>query len=130
MVTKFTNALTTNLGLGNAATKNVGTGTNQIPDMTNFASLLATGRGYQKLPSGLIIQWGTVNIPSTGSGSIDVTYPIAYPSGYMGIWGVYVTGDPSTRFMGIDGGSSNNIKARVTYSSPTINSICWIGIGY
>lgn len=130
LVTKFTNALTTNLSLGTAATKNVGTGANQIPDMSKFASLLSTNAGYQKLPSGLIIQWGTVNTPSTGAGSIDVTYPIVYPVGYMGVWGVYVTGDPSTRFVGIDGGVSNNIKVRLTYSSPTINSIRWIGIGY
>ena len=117
------------VGLGTVSKKDVGTGSGQIPDMNNFASLLTTS-GYQKLPSGLIIQWGAVNIPSSGAGSVDVTYPIAYPSGYFGLWGVYVTGDPSTRFVGIDGGSSTNTKARITYNSPTINSIRWLSLGY
>ncbi|MGS7503588.1 phage tail protein, partial [Escherichia coli] len=45
------------LGLGEAAKRNVGTGANQIPDMGSFM-LSASVPGYQKLPSGLIIQWG------------------------------------------------------------------------
>jgi hypothetical protein len=35
--------------------------------------------GYQKLPGGLIIQWGTAI--SNGSGVASVTLPITYPSG-------------------------------------------------
>lgn len=66
-----------NLGLGTAATKNVGTGAGQIPDMSFFsASLLAAG--WQKLPSGLIIQWGQVL--SNSSGFAPWTYPIAFPN--------------------------------------------------
>ena len=118
-----------NLGLKTAAQRDVGTSANQIPDMSAFASLLTTN-GYQKLPSGLIIQWGSVNIPTTGLGSIDVTYPIAYPASFLGVWGTYVTSDPSTRFVGIDGGASTNIKVRLTYNSPTLNTIRWIGIGF
>ncbi|MCC9336686.1 phage tail protein, partial [Enterobacter hormaechei subsp. steigerwaltii] len=40
-----------NLGLGEAAKRNVGTGANQIPDMGSF-TLSVSGTGYQKLPSG------------------------------------------------------------------------------
>ncbi|MGS7488279.1 phage tail protein, partial [Escherichia coli] len=47
------------LGLGEAAKRNVGTGANQIPDMGSFM-LSASVPGYQKLPSGLIIQWGPI----------------------------------------------------------------------
>ncbi|MEZ3057749.1 hypothetical protein ACBQ80_14055, partial [Escherichia coli] len=43
-----------NVGLGEAAKRNVGTGANQIPDMGSFM-LSASVPGYQKLPSGLII---------------------------------------------------------------------------
>ncbi|EOV3654118.1 hypothetical protein ACOQGU_004953, partial [Escherichia coli] len=42
-----------NLGLGEAAKRNVGTETNQIPDMASFAS----GPGWMKFPSGKIIQY-------------------------------------------------------------------------
>ncbi|MGN3118304.1 phage tail protein, partial [Escherichia coli] len=37
------------LGLGEAAKRDVGTGTNQIPDMGSF-TLSVSGTGYQKLP--------------------------------------------------------------------------------
>ncbi|NHR07636.1 hypothetical protein HA052_20825 [Chromobacterium haemolyticum] len=43
----------------------------------DFNSSLASS-GYQKLPSGLIIQWGQTNT-STG-GSVAITYPLAFPN--------------------------------------------------
>ncbi|PBT59360.1 hypothetical protein BBJ13_07140, partial [Escherichia coli] len=52
----------TNLGLGEAAKRNVGTGANQIPDMGSF-TLSVSGTGYQKLPSGFILQWGSIGAP-------------------------------------------------------------------
>lgn len=76
LVTKFTNALTTNLGLGTASKKNVGTGAGQIPDMSSFGISLQNP-GWAKFPSGLIIQWG--NTP-TGSTERSITYPIPYPT--------------------------------------------------
>jgi hypothetical protein len=39
-----------------------------------------TSNGYQKLPNGLIIQWGVSGTLSP-SGSVTVTFPIAFPSG-------------------------------------------------
>ncbi|HFI7621203.1 TPA: hypothetical protein ACGR7I_004809, partial [Escherichia coli] len=51
-----------NLGLGEAAKRNVGTGANQIPDMGSF-TLSVSGTGYQKLPSGFILQWGSIGTP-------------------------------------------------------------------
>lgn len=41
-------------------------------------SLLANG--YQKLPGGLILQWGT---NATSGGSVAVTFPIAFPNGVL-----------------------------------------------
>ncbi|EFD0613820.1 phage tail protein [Escherichia coli] len=64
-----------NLGLGEAAKRNVGNGQNQIPDMAAFASSLSS-TGFQKLPSGLIIQWGIVN----GASNYTVTYPVTFPN--------------------------------------------------
>ena len=65
----------TNLGLGEAAKRNVGNGQNQIPDMAAFASSLSS-TGFQKLPSGLIIQWGIVS----GASNYTVTYPVTFPN--------------------------------------------------
>ncbi|EGT0214538.1 phage tail protein [Salmonella enterica] len=54
-------ALLQYLGLGEAAKRNVGTGENQIPDMTSFAS----GDGWMKLPNGKILQYGRGAITPT-----------------------------------------------------------------
>ncbi|MDT7084454.1 carbohydrate-binding protein [Citrobacter europaeus] len=70
-----------NLQLGEAAKRAVGNSTNQIPDMSFFT--LSMGQtGYQKLPSGMIIQWGTVAMD--GNGNAFATLPIAFPQGIHG----------------------------------------------
>ncbi|WP_137591272.1 hypothetical protein, partial [Escherichia coli] len=48
-----------NLGLGEAAKRNVGTGENQIPDMVSFSGV-RDFYGKQLLPGGLILQWLTI----------------------------------------------------------------------
>ncbi|EGO4574168.1 hypothetical protein ITZ95_004950 [Escherichia coli] len=105
LVKKFTNALTTNLGLGTASKRNVGTGANQIPDMSAFAS----GSGYQKLPGGYILQWGSANAGNSASTGISNTFPIPFPSGIV----IITTGqiDPSY--------TSAQQPAAVGISSPT-----------
>ncbi|EFJ5483270.1 gp53-like domain-containing protein [Escherichia coli] len=55
-----------NLGLGEAAKRNVGTGENQIPDMSSFASLSGES-GYQRLPSGRLIVWGRAMVSSSSN---------------------------------------------------------------
>lgn len=54
------------LGLGTAAKRNVGTGENQIPDMSSFASLSGES-GYQRLPSGRLIVWGRAMVSSSSN---------------------------------------------------------------
>lgn len=66
--------------LGTAAVRNVGTGTNQLPDMNSF-SLSNAVNGYQRLPGGLIIQWGFVSDQS----SYAVSFPQAHTSRVMGV---------------------------------------------
>lgn len=78
------------LGLGEAAKRAVGNSTNQIPDMSFFT--LSMGQtGYQKLPSGMIIQWGTVGIDVNGNAF--ATLPIAFPQGVHG--GIATEGSPT-----------------------------------
>ncbi|WP_416510039.1 phage tail protein [Escherichia coli] len=64
------------LGLGDAAKKNVGTGSGQIPDMSSFGNQLADS-GYQYLPGGLILQWA---IAITRTSPETVSFPIAFPT--------------------------------------------------
>lgn len=67
-----------NLGLGEAAKRNVGTGANQIPDMGSF-TLSVSGTGYQKLPSGFILQWSSIGAPGIAQ-DVVTHFPIAFPN--------------------------------------------------
>ena len=64
------------LGLGEVAKRNVGTGENQIPDMTSFAS----GDGWMKLPNGKILQYGRGAItPTLSTQTMRITFSIPFP---------------------------------------------------
>ncbi|EOD4087757.1 hypothetical protein ACJQ6X_004110, partial [Yersinia enterocolitica] len=73
-------AFLSNLGLGDAAKKSVGTGVNQIPDMSSFISSFAQN-GYFKFPGGLIIQWGEVTGSTTAT--VPANFPIPFPNALM-----------------------------------------------
>ncbi|EIA9362905.1 hypothetical protein K7116_001420 [Salmonella enterica] len=120
-----------NLGLGEAAKRNVGTGENQVPDMNSFGNSL-TANGYQKLPGGMIIQWGSFSVSPTGGsvGTVDITLPIAFPAACRSVNALISTNDPSARSVGFDIGSTNRTKIRFTYTSATTNSIYWMAVGY
>ena len=79
--TAFIQAAITALSLGTASQRNVGTGTNQIPDMNSFTS----GTNWMKFPSGKIIQWGYT--PSSNSAAVIVNFPIPFPSQCYGVTG-------------------------------------------
>lgn len=68
------------LGLKEAAKREVGTGANQIPDMSSFG-LSTSANGWCKLPNGLIIQWGKAGplTPSLPDNSVNfnITFPNA-----------------------------------------------------
>ncbi|HAH9889838.1 TPA: hypothetical protein HIF14_004251 [Escherichia coli] len=73
LVAKLATAITTNLGLGEAAKRNVGTGTNQIPDMSSFTS----GNGWCRYPDGTIFQRGVSVAGAIGSPTF-INFPIAF----------------------------------------------------
>ncbi|HCP1936771.1 TPA: hypothetical protein OC057_004398 [Escherichia coli] len=76
-----------NLGLGEAAKRNVGTGANQIPDMSLFASSNTATAAAQKFPSGLILQCGQLN----GSPNVSSTYGMTFPMTFSRVLAVVVT---------------------------------------
>ena len=65
-----------NLGLKEAAKRDVGTGANQIPDM----SYQGYGSNWVKTVGGLIIQKGTLGF-GIGSNLSSTTFPVAFASG-------------------------------------------------
>lgn len=66
--------------MGDAAKRSVGTGVNQIPDMSSFISSFAQN-GYFKLPGKLIIQWGEVTGSTTAT--VPANFPIPFPNALM-----------------------------------------------
>ncbi len=67
------------VGLGEAARRDIGTGSNQLPEMSMFASAFSGASGYCKLPNGVILQSAAISgIPA--GGSLEVTYPIPFPN--------------------------------------------------
>ncbi|HHA1181166.1 TPA: phage tail protein [Enterobacter asburiae] len=76
--------LLTYLGLKTAAQRDVGTGSNQIPDMSSFTSSLAT-TGWQKLPGGFVLQWGQA--ATNASSLVAVPFPIPFPKNVFQIVG-------------------------------------------
>ena len=75
-----------NLSLGEAATRNVGTDTGQVPDMSSFttghsgaADWPIPKSGWSKGPDGVITQWGIFGFP-VGQTGTNVVFPLPFPA--------------------------------------------------
>nr|MDN1066053.1 phage tail protein [Escherichia coli] len=75
------------LGLREAAKRDVGTGANQIPDMSLFASINTVTAAAQKFPSGLVLQCGQLN----GAPNVSSTYGMKFPMTFSRVIAVVVT---------------------------------------
>ncbi|MDZ7220856.1 phage tail protein [Escherichia coli] len=98
------------LGLGEAAKRNVGTGANQLPDMGSFM-LSASVPGYQKLPSGLIIQWGPIDVPLTSQDTVTY-FPIAFPNRCLRVFATqdYTPGSANVGYIACAGYNQDPVK--------------------
>jgi len=94
--------------------------------------------GYQKLPSGLIIQWGVAPTTTTSSA---VTFPTAFPTkcGYVGSHDQNSAGATSMSLFQVTGltltGFTAVNVASITRGSTTVNAVTsasrpWFAIGY
>lgn len=96
--------------LGSAASRNVGTSTNQIPDMTSFTS----GASWFKLPNGFIVQFFTALMADTSASTKVVSFPLAFPNGAISV--VATHNGPQPGIAGIFG--INNLS-KTTFQSYT-----------
>ncbi len=112
------NAFVKNLGLNEAAKREVGTGVNQIPDMSFFTSNLVQN-GWQKLPSGLIEMWGIaiVSLGGNPNGGYINNFPIPFPNKCFSITLTHNDWDPGSA--GIFGASVLNQSQFKCYRSST-----------
>jgi hypothetical protein len=117
-------------GLLTALTANSGTSTTQVAT-TAFASGTLSGggingaTGYQKLPSGLIIQYGT----NVGSSPTTVTLPITFPNYYLG-FPIITDGDYTNSSATCGAGSVSTSSFQLLTNSGGVYRWAWIFIGY
>lgn len=95
---------------------------NEMPVNNDFNSLLATN-GFQKLPSGFILQWGQTTVNSTGK---DTSFPIVFPTAcYIvipmiwdsGTWNAYLLSKSQTAF-----------GAKTNYTGGDLTML-WVALG-
>lgn len=109
-----------------AALTGIASGNLVTSDYTG-ANQSISASGFQKLPGGLIVQWGTYT--QSSGGFTNVTFPTAFPSTcyYTSVTRI----DPSST-----GGVSLSTTVRsystttASYSGPNGNSYLWIALGY
>lgn len=115
------------LGLGEAAKRNVGTGANQIPDMSSFTS----GTGWASLPGGTIIQWGIALSGQIGDPQLN-NFPIPFTN-YSTVQlvasydNVGVQNEPYS--FAVQPVSNTQFKLLNSTSSPSVIYARWIAIG-
>lgn len=71
-----------NLGLGEAAKRDVGTGSNQLPDMSAFGLSRNGQTAWDILPNGMIRQVGTVKLTPVGNFNEHVLGGVTYYTHY------------------------------------------------
>jgi hypothetical protein len=92
----------------------------ELPRLSQFP-VSASANGYSKLPNGFIIQWGVVDIGSSGT---NITLPITFPTACTAVLASCTT---------------NNLARASIINNSTINVACnpstpqrcyWIAVGY
>jgi len=98
--------------------------------MSGFVKSLITN-GYQKLPSGLIIQWGITSAITSGT-EVNITLPITFPNGFINsVASRYSTGVPSTAVsVATNSLSLSQIKASYFNTGGGNSQISFVVIGY
>lgn len=91
--------------------------------------------GYQKLPSGLIIQWGNISGRSVGAGNylnVEVTYPIAFPNSTVLVLASPLVGNISFASAGPNTATASGatITLMNSYTSAQSLGATWVAIGY
>jgi hypothetical protein len=97
-----------------------------LSNFTGANQSLATN-GYQKLPGGLLMQWGTGAIPLVGGNNI-ITFPIAFPSNVF-----YVNYSANANNAAGDANPAINNITLTTFNAPSVAGVAvvikWIAIG-
>ena len=89
-------------------------------------------QGYQKLPSGVIVQWGTAVVTSnTGGFATDVLLPITFPAVHAACYVQFGGIAPPTTVSSLaaSNASLTNVRLTAVSTSPTV-AVFWFAIGW
>lgn len=94
--------------------------------------------GFQKLPGGLIIQWGTANITTaSGGGSTTITFPTTFPTAALVVTGNYKNNGIITDCFAVNTWIVSSSQAVITLDSPGAGAsptgaqtAFWMAIGH
>ncbi|WP_433914504.1 gp53-like domain-containing protein [Escherichia coli] len=125
-----------NLGLGEAAKRDVGNGQNQIPDMSAWECGGDTTTGWRRSPDGYIEQWGTTGATTN---EVLINFPIPFPTavisinehdqapvaGKMSVWQFYKL--TNSNVIAENLGSLN--KGNPSFNVPTVAGCRWFATG-
>lgn len=123
------------LNLGTAAQRNVGTGTNQIPDMNSFAFTTGNPLNYS-LPGGLILKAGN---GATSTANVTINFASAFPNTCIagGVLSVEESTDDYAFGQCISRGAGSIVLSfyrNASGSAPRANTAAitysWLAIGY
>lgn len=99
-----------------------------LSGLTQFAKSLGVS-GYQKLPGGLIIQWGSYTTGAGGNGTI--TFPIAFPTACRAI--TFIPQSATATTYGVNQVSVTTSQTTIISSagsSGTPLALNWMAVGY
>ena len=88
-----------------------------------------TVSGYQRLPSGLIIQWGHTVANTSASGGTTITLPTTFPNTYLAGVGTHLgNGALNSTINAISFLSTSQMKIATDYGVAI--DAYWIAVGY
>lgn len=115
-----------NVGLGEAAKRNVGTGENQIPDMGSFEFKNELNGGYVRFPQNWMLQWRRVIVPvasGTNGATVSSNYLIPFTTTVISSWANVESRTISVARSPFVCASNNNLSSFLVTSTYTASQL-------
>lgn len=118
-----------NLGLGDAAKRNVGTGAGQIPDMSAFQSGANSSGVWVKLPNGFLIQRGGIANTNPAAG-IDITFPTPFLNQPSVALNATASVSINTNYTGVNQVRIGSVRTFGFDGTAQANGVSWLAVGF
>lgn len=110
----------------------------KLSDAFKGANQDLSTNGFQKLPGGLILQWGTATVTTTSAGGTStVTLPTTFPSGIVFVGGNYKNSGLITDCFAVNTFPTSNSQITISLDAPGAGtapsgsqSVFWVALGF